>query len=153
MEQIRHHRKRIALVAHDAKNDDILQWARFNRGILAGHELVATGTTGRLISDDLRLPIDCLLSGPLGGDQQIGAMIADRLIDLVVFFCDPLTAQPHEPDVQALMRLAGVWNVPIAINRATADLAIASPLFYDRAYMPERPDYRHHEQRSVPTGA
>lgn len=146
-------RKRIALVAHDAKKPDMLQWARYNRGILAGHDLVATGTTGRLLSDDLGLPIECLLSGPLGGDQQVGAMIADRRIDLVVFFCDPLTAQPHEPDVQALMRLAGVWNVPIAINRATADLAIASPLFYDRAYTPETPDYRQHEQRQVSAGA
>lgn len=153
MEQMRDARKRIALVAHDAKKADILQWARYNRGILAGHELVATGTTGRLLSDDLNLPIECLLSGPLGGDQQVGAMIADRRIDLVVFFCDPLTAQPHEPDVQALMRLAGVWNVPIAINRATADLAIASPLFYDRAYMPVRPDYQEHEQRPVPASA
>ncbi len=151
--QIRDPRKRIALVAHDAKKPDILQWARYNRGILAGHELVATGTTGRMLAEDLKLSIECLLSGPLGGDQQVGAMIADRRVDLLVFFCDPLTAQPHEPDVQALMRLAGVWNVPIAINRATADLAIASPLFYDRAYMPERPDYRGHEQRRVVAGA
>ncbi|HNL50535.1 MAG TPA: methylglyoxal synthase [Actinomycetota bacterium] len=153
MNQMRDTRKRIALVAHDAKKADILAWARYNRGILAGHELVATGTTGRLLSEDLDLSIECLLSGPLGGDQQVGAMIADGRIDLVVFFCDPLTAQPHEPDVQALIRLAGVWNVPIAINRATADLAIASPLFYDRAYMPETPDYRQHEQRPVPAGA
>ncbi len=153
MEQMRDARKRIALVAHDAKKADMLQWARYNPGILAGHDLVATGTTGRMLSEDLRLPIECLLSGPLGGDQQVGAMIAAGRIDLVVFFCDPLTAQPYEPDVHALMRLAGVWNVPIAINRATADLAIASPLFCDRAYMPATPDYRQHEQRKVPAGA
>lgn len=146
------HRKKIALVAHDQKKNDLLDWADFNRDILVRHELIATGTTGKLVSERLGTPVECLKSGPLGGDQQIGAMIADRDIDLLVFFCDPLTAQPHEPDVQALLRLSGVWNVPIAINRSTADMAISSPLFDSRDYSPEVPDYRGHANRQIPGG-
>lgn len=143
------HQHRIALVAHDAKKADLLEWAKYNRGLLEQHNLVATGTTGRLISEELNVTVHCLKSGPLGGDQQVGAMIADQAIDLLIFFCDPLTAQPHEPDVQALLRLAGVWNVPIAINRATADLAISSPLMQDGDYTRETPDYRSHIHRTV----
>lgn len=141
--------QRIALVAHDAKKDALLDWAAFNRPILEQCDLVATGTTGRLLAERLDLDVHRLKSGPLGGDQQVGAMIADQAIDLLVFFCDPLTAQPHEPDVQALLRLAGVWNVPIAINRATADLAISSPLLLDGAYSRETPDYRSHTDRTI----
>lgn len=141
---------RIALVAHDNCKAALLEWAEFNRGTLARHELVGTGTTGRLVSERLELPVTCLLSGPLGGDQQIGAMIADQKIDLLVFFCDPLSAAPHEPDVRALLRLAGVWNTPIAINRATADMVISSPLFHDDEYVPETPDYAAHVDRSLP---
>lgn len=142
--------QRIALVAHDAKKADILDWAEFNRDILARHHLVATGTTGRLLADRLDLPVECLLSGPLGGDQQVGALIAAGKVDLLIFFCDPLSAAPHEPDVRALLRLAGVWNTPIAINRATADMVISSPLFHDDRYVPETPDYDHHNTRQVP---
>lgn len=145
-------RLRIALVAHDLKKPDLLEWAEFNRGTLARHWLVGTGTTGRLVSERLGLPVECLLSGPLGGDQQIGAMIADQRVDLLVFFCDPLSAAPHEPDVRALLRLAGVWNTPIAINRATADMVISSPLFHDSRYQPETPDYAEHNHRVLSPG-
>lgn len=142
---------RIALVAHDLKKQDLLEWADFNRDTLSRHDLVATGTTGRLVAEKLGLPVQCLLSGPLGGDQQIGALIADGQVDLLVFFCDPLSAAPHEPDVRALLRLAGVWNTPIAINRATADMVISSPLFHDEGYQPELPDYAHHDGRLLPS--
>ena len=144
-------RLRIALVAHDLKKPDLLEWADYNRESLARHHLVGTGTTGRLVAERLALPVQCLLSGPLGGDQQIGAMIADGRIDLLVFFCDPLSAAPHEPDVRALLRLAGVWNTPIAINRATADMVISSPLFHDDRYHPELPDYAEHIDRAIRT--
>jgi methylglyoxal synthase len=130
-------RRRIALVAHDHKKADLLAWARHNRDVLARHELWATGTTGRLLEEALRLPVARVQSGPLGGDQQIGARIAEGLIDLVVFFWDPLAPQPHDPDVKALLRLAVLWNVPTACNRATADYLITSPLLasgdYERA--------------------
>ena len=141
---------RIALVAHDNCKPALLEWAEFNRGTLGKHTLIGTGTTGRLVAERLDLPVECLLSGPLGGDQQIGAMIADNKVDLLVFFCDPLSAAPHEPDVRALLRLAGVWNTPIAINRATADMVISSPLFHDE-YQPETPDYAVHDSRALPT--
>lgn len=140
---------RIALVAHDAKKADLLEWAAFNRGTLARHTLIGTGTTGRLVAEKLDLPVSLLLSGPLGGDQQVGALIAEKELDLLVFFCDPLSAAPHEPDVRALLRLAGVWNVPIAINRSTADLAISSPLFHDAGYTPDAPDYYAHNNRAL----
>lgn len=140
----------IALVAHDLKKPDLLDWAEFNKGTLSQHKLIGTGTTGRLVAERLGLPVECLLSGPLGGDQQIGALIADSKIDLLVFFCDPLSAAPHEPDVRALLRLAGVWNTPIAINRATADMVISSPLFHDDDYQPETPDYAAHVDRVIP---
>lgn len=142
-------RRQIALVAHDAKKPDMLAWAEYNRHTLVQHDLIATGTTGRLLSEHLDVPVTCLLSGPLGGDQQVGALIAQRKLDLLVFFCDPLTAAPHEPDVRALLRLAGVWNVPIAINRSTADMAISSPLFTDADYVPETPDYQTHTDREI----
>ncbi len=144
------HRRQIALVAHDAKKADLLEWAEYNRPTLAHHDLIATGTTGRLVAERLDLPVTCLLSGPLGGDQQVGALIAQKKLDLLVFFCDPLSAAPHEPDVRALLRLAGVWNVPIAINRSTADMAISSPLFNDAGYTPEMPDYVSHTDRAIP---
>lgn len=139
----------IALVAHDAKKADLLEWAMFNKHTLTRHNLVATGTTGKLLEEQLHLPVQRLLSGPLGGDQQIGAMVAGQNIDLLVFFCDPLSAAPHEPDVRALLRLAGVWNTPIAINRSTADMVMSSPLFHDVGYTPETPDYASHTNRDV----
>lgn len=131
---------RIALVAHDNKKPDLLEWARFNRGTLVAHDLVATGTTGSLLESELKLDVHKLLSGPLGGDQQIGAMISRGELDLLVFFWDPLEPQPHDPDVKALLRMTVVWNVPVACNRATADFMIASPLMHG-AYEREVPSH------------
>ncbi len=132
--------RRIALVAHDNKKRDLLDWAHFNRDILAEHSLFGTGTTGGLVESELRLPVTRFRSGPLGGDQQLGARITEGAIDLVLFFWDPLEPQPHDPDVRALLRIAVVWNVPIACNRATADYLISSPLL-DSDYKPSLPDY------------
>jgi methylglyoxal synthase len=128
-------RKRIALIAHDNRKSDLLAWARFNRGTLADHDLYATGTTGGLISDELALPVNRFLSGPLGGDQQVGAAIAEGRIDAVIFFWDPLAPHPHDVDVKALLRIAVVYNIPIACNRATADFVLSSPLMAE-AYAP-----------------
>ena len=121
-------RKHIALIAHDNLKADLLDWARFNRGTLAKHELHATGTTGTLLADELGLEVNLFLSGPLGGDQQIGAAIAEGRVDFVIFFWDPLEPHPHDVDVKALLRIAVVYNVPIACNRATADFILSSPL-------------------------
>jgi len=130
--------RRIALIAHDHKEQDMLEWAEYNLALLAGHELFATATTGRILQEQLGLPVACFRSGPFGGDQQIGARIAEGGIDLLVFLWDPLEPHPHDPDVKALLRVAVVCNIPIACNRATADFLISSPLM-DRVHQPWDP--------------
>jgi methylglyoxal synthase len=143
--------KKIALVAHDNMKDDLLAWAKYNKVLLAHHRLFATGTTGRVLEKELGLKINGLQSGPLGGDMQIGAKIADSEIDFLIFFWDPLEPQPHDPDVKALLRMAVVWNIPIACNRTSADFMISSPLMdsdYDRLV----PDYEAYKARKINLG-
>jgi methylglyoxal synthase len=125
--------KRIALIAHDASKPDLLAWVKYNLGTLSEHQLFATGATGRMISDATGLSINQYKSGPFGGDQQIGAHIAEGDIDFLIFFWDPLETQPHDPDIKALLRLAVLYNIPTACNRATADFLISSP-FMDISY-------------------
>jgi methylglyoxal synthase len=139
-------RKRIALVAHDNKKKDLLEWALYNRDLLIQHDLYATGTTGRLLGQLLEAPVVCLQSGPLGGDQQIGARIAEGMLDMLIFFWDPLEQQPHDPDVKALLRIAVVWNIPVACDRATADYVVSSPLMTG-SYIRQMPDYMAHTER------
>ena len=142
-------RKRIGLVAHDNKKQDLIEWARYNRRLLAMHDLVGTGTTGAMLQRELGLPVTCLQSGPLGGDLQVGAMIADGSIDFLVFFWDPLEPQAHDTDVKSLLRIAVVWNIPVACDRASADFMISSPLMtgsYERTI----PDYTAHNERELP---
>ena len=140
--------KKIALVAHDNKKRDLLEWATFNKELLAYRELYATGTTGKLLEEQVGLTVHRLKSGPLGGDQQIGAKIAEGEIDFLIFFWDPLEPLPHDPDIKALLRIAVVWNIPIACNRASADFIISSPLM-DADYERQVPDYEVHLTRQV----
>ena len=144
------HDKKIALVAHDNKKRDLVEWAKYNRDLLAHHDVFATGTTGTLLQAELGFEIGRLQSGPLGGDQQIGARIADGEIDFLIFFWDPLEPQPHDPDVKALLRLAVVWNIPVACNRASADFMISSPLM-DGEYARLVPDYDAYRRRRIRT--
>ncbi len=139
-------KKRIALVAHDNRKQCLIEWAKFNRELLVQHELFATGTTGKLLAHELGTDVTRFKSGPLGGDQQLGAKIAEREIDLLIFFWDPLEPQPHDTDVKALLRVAVVWNIPMACNRASADFIISSPLM-STDYQPIIPNYASHTER------
>lgn len=141
-------RKRIALVAHDHKKADLIEWALHNKAALAQHELMATGTTGRMLEEALQMPVRKFLSGPLGGDQQIGSRIAQGLIDVIIFFWDPMAAQPHDTDVKALLRIGVAWNIPLACDRATADFIITSP-FMSGSYDLVLPDYTDYLNRDV----
>src|SRR5512139_3583837 len=141
-------KKRIALVAHDNKKQDLLEWARWNRTLLIAHDLYATGTTGNLLEEVLGTTVHKFQSGPLGGDQQIGAKIAEGVIDFMIFFWDPLSPQPHDTDVKALLRIAVVWNIPVACNRASADFMISSTCMQGD-YLRLVPDYDTYRQRSV----
>ncbi len=141
-------KKRIALVAHDNMKKNMLDWAEFNKGTLSLHDLYATGTTGTLLETQLGLSVEKLQSGPLGGDQQIGAKIVNGEIDMVIFFFDPLESQPHDTDIKALLRVAAVWNIPMACSRSSADFMISSPLMkvdYERKI----PDYSSHTKRRI----
>lgn len=144
-------RKKIALIAHDNKKPDLSEWSMYNKDLLARHDVYATGTTGEILEKELGFPIKKLQSGPLGGDQQIGAKIAVGEIDFLIFFWDPLESLPHDPDIKALLRMAVVWNIPIACNRASADFMISSPLMtadYERLV----PDYGEYRARKIPGG-
>jgi len=140
--------KRIALVAHDNKKQDLYEWAKYNRNLLQGHELYATGTTGKILEEELQLRVTRLESGPLGGDQQLGAKISEGDIDFMIFFWDPLEPHPHDPDVKALLRISVVWNIPVACNRASADFMISSPLM-DGDYKRRVPDYSTYRARAA----
>ena len=140
--------KRIALVAHDERKKDMLEWVQFNLEKLTGHQIWATGTTGSVIAEQCNLPVNRLKSGPLGGDQQLGAMIANGELDILVFFWDPMTAQPHDVDVKALLRMSVLYNVAIACNRSSADFLISSELF-NKAYEPTLKDYGQYLKRTL----
>jgi methylglyoxal synthase len=145
-------RKKIALVAHDNKKRDLFEWADYNQKLLALHDLYATGTTGSILEERLELPIHKLESGPLGGDQQIGAKISEGAIDFVIFFWDPLEPLPHDPDIKALLRIAVVWNIPVACNRSSADFMISSPLMAG-VYQRLVPDYSSYRARLTTAAA
>jgi len=150
MEKVRYLpvKKRVALVAHDHKKADLIEWAVYNKKVLIQHDLVATGTTGRLLQEQLDHPVKQFLSGPLGGDQQVGALIAEGRLDIIIFFWDPMEQQPHDSDVKALLRLAVTWNIIIACNRTTADFVLTSFLMNDD-YPLVLPDYSGYLNRKI----
>jgi methylglyoxal synthase len=141
-------KKHIALVAHDNKKKELIEWSKSHRESMLACEVYATGTTGRLIAESIGMPVHRLQSGPLGGDQQIGALIAEGRIDALIFFWDPLAPLPHDPDIKALLRLAVVWNIPMACNRATADLLFSSPIFLE-GYTRGVPDFTDYNNRPL----
>jgi methylglyoxal synthase len=141
-------KKRIALVAHDNKKKELVEWAKHNREVMSGMELIATGTTARLLSKELNLPVRALQSGPLGGDQQVGALITENAVDILIFFWDPLQPLPHDPDVKALLRLAVLWNIPMACNKTTADFIFTSSLLFSD-YQRVMPKFDEHLSRKV----
>lgn len=132
-------RKRMALIAHDDKKDELLEWATRWQSTLAKHELVGTGTTAGRVARQLGLSVMAMMSGPLGGDQQIGARITEQKLDILIFFWDPFSPQPHDPDIKALLRLAALWNIPVACNAASADFILSSP-WLDQEYEISMPD-------------
>jgi len=142
--------KQVALIAHDNKKKELVEWVEFNKERFAKCELFATGTTGRIIEDKIKQKVTRLKSGPLGGDQQIGAMIAEGKIDLLIFFWDPLEPLPHDPDIKALLRIAVVWNIPVACNRTTADYLLTSPLLFSN-YQKREPDFTDYLNRRPAT--
>ncbi len=141
-------RKRVALVAHDNKKKELVDWVEANRAELSRHELFATGTTGRMMEEQLDRPVTKLLSGPIGGDQQIGSMIAQGYLDILIFFWDPMEAQPHDSDVKALLRVAIAWNCIVACDSATADFILTSPLML-KEYEVKIPDYSAYLKRKI----
>ena len=140
--------KRIALIAHDNKKKELIEWSKYNRETMLKTQVYATGTTGRMLEKEVGLTVTCLQSGPLGGDQQIGALIAEGKVDVLVFFWDPLEPLPHDQDIKALLRLAVVWNIPVACNRATADFLFASPLLLND-YKRKMPDFYEYNNRKI----
>jgi methylglyoxal synthase len=141
-------RKRIALIAHDNQKVELVEWTKIHQNTLAQHELFATGTTGKMVEEALKQPVHKFQSGPLGGDQQIGALIVEGKIDILIFFWDPMEALPHDPDIKALLRIGAVWNIAIACDRATADFLISSPLL-NTAYDRLLPDYESYKNRKI----
>ena len=141
-------RIRIALVAHDNKKKEMIDWVQVNRESMVKCEIFATGTTGKLIENEVNIKVIRLQSGPLGGDQQVGALIAENKIDMLVFFWDPLEPLPHDPDIKALLRIAVVWNIPVACNRATADFLLSSPLLFGD-YERTLPDFTEYRNRKI----
>ncbi|MFT3981448.1 MAG: methylglyoxal synthase [Ferruginibacter sp.] len=141
-------RKTIAMVAHDNKKAELIEWAVYNKTYLSRHDLIATGTTGAMLEEQLDRPVKKVLSGPLGGDQQLGAMIAEGKVDMLIFFWDPMEAQPHDSDVKALLRLGVAWNILLACDRATADFMVTSPLM-QQSYETIIPDYSTYLKRRV----
>jgi len=148
LEHIKMKRKQVALIAHDNKKAELVEWVEANKDLMSRCTLYATGTTGRIIEEKTAQPVTKLKSGPLGGDQQIGALIADGKIDLLVFFWDPLEPSPHDPDIKALLRIAVVWNIPVACNRSTADYLFTSSLLFGD-YERKLPDYKEHVGRKL----